>query len=109
MRKWDVKAILPVTGVEITYECKRDRKTWHTGNIYVEHKALLHSEADLYVYLLDKVSEALFAIPRTKLLSLLIENYHVHHTWPIVFGGEDNNRGTLLPKDVYFLFSRTIN
>jgi hypothetical protein len=31
------------------WECKTDKACWNTGNVFIEHQALSHSEADYYL------------------------------------------------------------
>lgn len=97
LRKYDVLATFPVTGVQVTYECKRDRLAWKTGNVAVEHKAMLHSEADMIAYLLDKISAELFQLGRETLIRLLKENWQGERRWRVVQGGEFHDYMTLIP------------
>ena len=87
MRKYDVADQLGHT-----YEIKFDRKWQETGNVYLEHKAIVHSEADYIVYKLD----TFYSIPRLALVQLLKHN-HKLPKWKEVQGGEFGDWGTLLP------------
>lgn len=109
LRKWDVKATLPQTGVSITFECKRDRMAWHTGNVACEHRALLHSEADLIVYMLDQISEDLHQIGHETLLSLLKENWIGKRRWRVIRGGERSDYMTLIPVKEFIALCNPIN
>lgn len=88
LRKYDVLATFPITGVQVTYECKRDRMAWMTGNVAVEHKALLHSEADFIVYMLDQISDDLYQVGRQSLIDRLTENWIGAHLWKTERGKE---------------------
>jgi hypothetical protein len=96
LRKYDVLATFPVTGVSVTYECKRDRLAHKTGNVAVEHKAILHSEADFIVYLIDGKPD-LYQIGRQTLIGLLKENWQGDRRWRVVQGGEFHDYMTLIP------------
>ena len=96
MRGYDIKCTLPHSGTEITWECKRDRLAQKTGNVAVEHKALLHSRADFFVYLIDG-DERLFSIERKRLYGLLKENWKGERLWRVVRGGEYSDYMTLIP------------
>ncbi len=67
-----------------------------TGNTAVEHKALLHSQADFIVYMIDGRNE-LFQIGRETLLRLLNENWAGERRWRVVRGGEFRDYMTLIP------------
>lgn len=107
LRKYDIRATTPITGVEITYECKRDRLAQKTGNIAVEHKALLHSEADFIVYLIDGDPQ-LYQIGRETLIRLLKENWGGSRTWPVVRGGEYQDYMTLIPVNEFISLCKPI-
>jgi hypothetical protein len=96
LRKYDVLATLPVTGVQVTYECKRDRLAHKTGNVAVEHKAILHSQADFIVYLIDGDAN-LYQIGRENLIRSLKENWQGSRAWRVVQGGEFHDYMTLIP------------
>jgi hypothetical protein len=96
LRKYDILATLPQTGVQVTYECKRDRLAHQTGNVAVEHKAILHSEAEFIVYMIDGRAE-LFQIGRETLIGLLKENWTGSRAWRVVQGGEFRDWMTLIP------------
>lgn len=96
-----MKAVLPETGVEVTYECKRDRLTQQTGNVAVEHKALLHSEAEFIVYMLDGY-EGLYQLGRETLIRLLKENWAAQpRRWKVLRGGEYQDWMTLIPAGMF--------
>src|SRR4051794_40869947 len=96
LRRYDVKATLPETGVEITYECKRDRLAHKTLNVACEHKAILHSEAEFIVYLIDG-DPNLYQIGRETLIRSLKENWQGERRWRVVQGGEFHDYMTLIP------------
>ena len=96
LRKYDVLATFPETGVQVTYECKRDRLAYRTQNVAVEHKAILHSESEFVVYLIDG-DPHLHVIGRETLLGLLKENWSGERKWPVVRGGEFQDYMTLIP------------
>ena len=95
LRKYDVTATLPETGVQITYECKRDRLAKETGNVACEHKALLHSEADFVVYMLDG-DPNLYQVGRQTLIDRLTENWTGQRKWKVLRGGEYQDWMTLV-------------
>jgi len=102
LRKFDIKATLPRTQVAITFECKRDRLAIETGNVAVEHKAILHSEADIVVYLIDQISNnQLLQIGRETLIRLLKENWQGERRWRVVQGGEYRDYMTLIPVEEF--------
>ena len=70
------------------WEVKCDRKALSTGNVFVEHQALDHSEADYWIILAGLA----YILPRQSLLDARNEQYRV------VRGGDDLRAiGTLLP------------
>ena len=93
MRKYDV-----LCSDGYTYECKRDRLAKETGNVAVEHKALLHSEAMFVVYLIDGL-DGLFRINRERLKAYLDDNWkkRISRPWRVVRGGEYGDYMTLIP------------
>jgi hypothetical protein len=96
LRRYDILATLPQSAVEITYECKRDRLTQQTGNVAVEHKAILHSQAEFIVYMIDGDAN-LYQIGRETLIRLLKENWQGGGRWRVVQGGEFHDYMTLIP------------
>jgi hypothetical protein len=67
-----------------------------TGNVACEHKALLHSQADFIVYMLDGKDD-LYQIGRQELIGLLKENWQGERRWRVVRGGEFHDYMTLIP------------
>jgi hypothetical protein len=57
-----------------------------TGNVAVEHKTLLNSQADFIVYMIDG-TDGLFQIGRETLIALLKENWTGGRKWPVVRAG----------------------
>jgi hypothetical protein len=96
MRKWDI--IASNGDMVHTYECKRDRLAKETGNVAVEHKALLHSEATFVVYLIDG-QDQLLRINRERLQAYLEDNWQKGKSrpWRVVRGGEYGDWMTLIP------------
>jgi len=107
LRRYDIKATYPQTSVEVTYECKRDRLTRKTGNVAVEHKTLLNSQADFIVYMIDG-KDGLFQIGRETLIALLKDNWSGERRWPIVRGGEFQDWMTLIPVREFIGFCTAI-
>jgi hypothetical protein len=58
-----------------------------TGNVAVEHKTILNSQADFIVYMLDGHAD-LYQIGRETLIGLLKENWKGDRRWRVVQGGE---------------------
>ena len=107
MRKYDV---LASNGDAVyTYECKRDRLAKDTGNVAVEHKALLHSEATFVVYLIDGL-DGLFKINRERLKAYLEDNWQKGNgrPWKLVRGGEYSDFMTLIPAKDFIRFCTQI-
>lgn len=75
-----------------TFEIKYDRQWEQTGNVFLEHKALIRSSADYIVYKLDRF----YQIPRLALVELLRHNHQIPK-WKEVAGGQFNDIGTLMP------------
>jgi len=108
LRKYDVKIVMPVAGVQITYECKRDRMAQDTGNVAVEHKAILHSQAEFIVYMIDG-TEGLFQVGRETLHGLLKENWQGERRWRVVRGGQYQDWMTLIPVGEFMGFCGEID
>lgn len=70
------------------WEVKCDRKALSTGNIFLEHFAVTHSQADFFIFLAGFA----YILPRENVLELLERDYRV------VQGGDDlRATGTLVP------------
>lgn len=74
-----------------TYEIKYDRRVTETGNVYLEHEALSHSNANYIVYKLD-IDNKFYILDRDGTLSLLESP-----KFKIVSGGDKWGKGTLIP------------
>jgi len=71
-----------------TWECKADRKALSTGNVFLEHEALDHSTADMFIILAGWG----YIVSRQALLDARNGNYRAVH------GGDDLRAvGTLFP------------
>jgi hypothetical protein len=64
--------------------------------VAVEHKAILHSQADFIVYLIDGRPD-LYQIGRQTLIDLLNENWTGDRRWHVLRGGEFHDWMTLIP------------
>lgn len=72
----------------VKWEVKSDRKWSATGNVFLEHKALDHSQADFWIILAGFA----YILPRQKLIEVRDQPHRV------VPGGDDLRfLGTLLP------------
>ena len=67
-----------------------------TGNVAVEHKTILNSQADFIVYMLDG-HEGLFQVGRETLIGFLKENWIGSRRWRVVQGGQWSDWMTLIP------------
>lgn len=71
------------------WECKADRLAGTTGNFFLEHVAIEHSEADMFIIFAAGLT---FILPRQALLDAR------HGDYRVVRGGDDLSAvGTLLP------------
>lgn len=75
------------------YEIKFDKMWGKTGNVYVEHKSLGTSKADLTVYKLDG-KEGFYQIPTSRLREVL-------PSYKLVKGGDQKEIGTLVPLESF--------
>lgn len=70
-------------------------------NVAVEHKAMLHSQADWIVYWIDG-QEQLLIIRRIQLLKFLELNWKKNpHPYKVLRGGQFNDWMTLFPVNVF--------
>jgi hypothetical protein len=76
-----------VDGYGKRWEVKADRIWGHTGNVFFEHIAVQHSQADYFLILAGFA----YILPRETVFNLIKGQYRV------VPGGDDGRDGTLVP------------
>ncbi len=72
------------------WEIKLDQLSHKTGNVYIEHSAVLNSLSDFFIYCLPTY----VVISREQLLAIIKE-------YPVVRGGDFNSPGTLVPNEIF--------
>lgn len=88
-----------IDGYGKTWEVKNDKLALQTGNVFLEHEAILHSTADYFLIFAGFV----FILPRPQLVELMNGPYRVTQ------GGDDLlARGTLVPISVLKELATTV-
>lgn len=84
-------------------ECKRDRKTWHTGNIAVEFESrgkpsgLATTEADWWVFIIeDESNHPMMLFVHVDKLKEICRTIYKQQGWN--YGGDDNTSKMVLVK-----------